>query len=135
MKTQQNSFSEIGSVIAGVALAALFLFMAPYVFAQQPLHNIAPYNATSEGCVAVSSFAWTQGPATNLTGRLGFYWSNPSTNTLTGTTDNTVAVTSGPYLCSPNSMVFIPLYDGKSFYQRANVSGGTVLGCTAQGRN
>lgn len=118
-----NKTVEPLAVLYGVLVASAIYFLAVAgVFAAPPV-RLAPANANTINCVKIGTGTWTPCPATatiSLT-RQSLWIANATTNTYVGTTDNTLAISTGitPIVIGPKSMVQYPLTGAVPTYFRS----------------
>jgi len=93
-----------------------------------------PFNAATDGCVDITSHTWTAVPTTALAGRSWLDVTNPSTITVFGAADNTLAVSTAvaPRIITGGSSIRIEASDQVPFYfHRVGPSGEKKL-CTEE---
>jgi hypothetical protein len=95
-------------------------FISAVCFAAPMVHE-QPAHANTQGCVVISTSAWTACPTTPLAGRQNIWFANASSDTYVGTTDNTVAISTGatPLVLPAKTMLNFSLDDAVLTYWRS----------------
>lgn len=97
-----------------------FTALPSIVFAVPSVHE-QPAHANTQTCVVLTTSSWTACPTTALVGRLNLWATNGSSDTYVGTTDNTVAISTGvtPIILGSKTMLNFSLDDAVPTYWRS----------------
>ena len=119
---KDSNYAEIWAVLTGVLLATAFLFLAPTLQAS-PMFRRAPINGVTQTCAKITNNSWTACPSTTsqLGTRQNVYITNATTDTIVGTFDATVAISTGitPIVIAPKWTMELPVAPTIGLYFRS----------------
>lgn len=118
---KEDNASEFKALLYGVFVAAGIFFLAINGVFAAPAYRLVPANANTQTCVKIGTGSWTACPTTPLAGRQDLWITNATSNTYVGTTDNTLAISTGiaPIVVGPKSSLNFPLTDAVNTYWRS----------------
>lgn len=120
---KDGNISEISAVTMGILLATGILLLASMNVFAAPPQRPATINSVTTTCKKITNNSWTAVPSTTsiLGTRQNLFITNATTDTIVGTFDATVAISTGitPYVVPPKWTSQLPLGPNIGMYFRS----------------